>query len=480
MIISANTQKPDFFLAANMGSTPYTSAESNGPYYYAFVELTARKSYSIKVLTQDVRFRVATFASAPNAANVNGIRTLCEPQSPGQVGYEFTFTADDNEHVLVVYCGGAGSGATGSCTFELEEIENPHNYSSVEDMINAGISKMTVLVNNVAYDDNAYTITNLPTWLKYNNITPSEMYTSGNTWFGVGSQTEHIKFNRRDTKMYYLYREDGTVYGRFRFLKLRWRGYSVWNQTGSSYLQEWEVIFFDTGDVMIHAVTIPASSYDGSFNIVASQTYTYTKPTAAAPYVTFYTQNENNTVFEIDYNIIQLKCWNDKWLIEDEGTYYNIVDGELNPLEITEITTQNMVDYGNDERPDGELLLTLTEPTIYRWNDSDIYLPEPIQPTINVNLTAYPFSQTIDLDVDMSHETILDINGVTAQYSGNVTVRYSLDDGETYSEDMSLADFLNEDFKEIFAQLPEDKKLYLTFTLQGDATLTNVKFTFKN
>lgn len=480
MIVSANVQKPDFFLAANMGSTPYTSSESNGPYYYAFVELTPRKSYSVKVLTQDIRFRVATFATEPNAANINGIRTLCEPQNTPPLDFGFTFTADDNEHILVVYCGGVGSGATGLCTFELKEIRNPHDYDSVEEMINAGITNMTVLVNNVAYDDNAYTISNPPSWLKFNGITATSILASGNTWFGINSSTEHIKFNRRDTKMYYLYREDGTVYDHFRFLKLRWRGYSVWNQTGSSYLQEWEVVFFDTGDVMIHAVTIPSSNYDGSFNIVASQTYSYTKPTAASPYVTFYTKDENNTVFEVKYEPIQLACWNDKWLIEDGGVFYNIVDGELNPLEITEITAQNMIDFGNDEVPEGELLLPLTEPKIHRWNDSDLYLEEPIQPNIIAHLTAEPFSQTMGVVVDMSHESITGILGVTAQYAGELTVCYSLDDGATYTDEESVMDFLNEDFTAIYEGLPASKQLYLRFVFRDDAVLTNVRFTFTN
>lgn len=480
MIVQTNTERTFYMGSGTFGAAPVLYDNAGIACYYAFIPLTQGTLYTITITAPDTRLRVATYAAEPTGVSSTGIRHVCDSQENPTTGYTFSFTAEVNENVLVVYAGAADSGAHGTGAINVESEVISHDYNSVEEMINAGISKMTVLVNNVGYDDNAYTITNMPTWLKYNNITPSEMYASGNTWFGVGSQTEHIKFNRRDTKMYYLYREDGTVYGRFRFLKLRWRGYSVWNQTGSSYLQEWEVIFFDTGDVMIHAVTIPASSYDGSFNIVASQTYTYTKPTAAAPYVTFYTQNENNTVFEIDYQIIQLKCWNDKWLIEDEGTYYNIVDGELNPLEITEITAQNMVDYGNDERPDGEILLTLTEPTLYRWNDSDIYLPEPIQPTINVNMTAYPFPQTIDLDVDMSHETILGIKGVTAQYSGNVLVQYSLDDGSTYTDDETLQEFLNEDFNDIFLQLPTDKKLYLRFTLHTDATLTNVRFTYKN
>lgn len=357
---------------------------------------------------------------------------------------------------------------------------DPHNYNSVTDMVNAGLQNMTVLVDNVAYDDNTYTIKSPPSWLKFNNITPNSIYASGNTWFGIGSSTEHIKFNRRDTKMYYLYREDGMLCNYYHFLKLRWRGYSAYNKTTASYLQEWEVYFFDTGDVMIRAVNIPSDSYNGTFSIVASQTYTYTPLTAASPAVSFYSQNDSHSVFEIKYELIDLNLWQDKWLIEDGGIFYNISGGELNPLDITEVSAQNMTDYGNDEPPGSEIMLQLTEPKLHRWNDSDLYLEEPVQPVINVHMTARPFPQTMVVAVDMSHETILGINGVTAQYSGDVTVCYSLDDGETYSDEEALQDFLNEDFDEIFDELPESRQLYLRFVFTDDAALTNVRFSFNN
>lgn len=352
------------------------------------------------------------------------------------------------------------------------------NYNSVQAMIDAGKANMTVLVNNVGYDDNAYTIQNIPEWVKFNGQTASTMQASGNSWLGLGSVVEQIKFNRRDCKMFYLYYETGTLFNFVRFMKIRWRGYTQYNV---SDWQEWEAVFFDTGDIMIHVVQVPVSYYTGSFSVKASQEYGYAALTYETPYVTFYSENEQHSIFHSAYEIANIKPpWHDKWLIENEGTFYNIVDGTLNQLSISEITAQNMIDYGMDALSDGAPILALSRPKLHRWNDSELYIETPLQPVVVAHTVALPFQQVMECHVDMSDGTIKGIERVTAAYDGDMPVSYSLDNGSSYTAYMSLADFLALDFSEIYQSLPESKMLYLRYRFNAGDELTRQTITYTN
>ena len=472
MIVPTNTERTFYMGSATSGAAPTLYDNAGIACYYAFIPLTPGWIYTITITAADTRLRVATYPSEPTGTSSVGIRHVCDSQENPVVGFSFSFTAAQNENILAIYAGAADSGARGIGAVNVEGELLSHDYDSVQAIIDAGTTKMTCLVNNVGYDDNYYTISNPPSWLKYNGVIPTAIYASGNSWFGIGSTTEHIKFNRRDTKMWYLWSEEGTLYNYYRFYKLRWRGYAHYSQ---SYWLEWELIFFETGDLMIRLVTQPSSYWDGSFNIVASQTYTYTKPTMASPYVSFYSQNQDHSVFQIRYELISIE-YPSRWLIEDEGVFYSIEDGELNPLPITELTGDNFEEYGKFDVPDGSLLLPLVQPKLHKWNDGE----GGIQPRITTHLTAVPFPQTLDVIVDMSHETITGIMSVTAQFAGELSVCYSLDDGETYTEEESVMDFLNEDFTAIYEGLSESKHLYLRFVFQNDASLTNIRFTFRN
>ena len=104
-----------------------------------------------------------------------------------------------------------------------------NNYTSIENIFNVNVDVLTCLVNNVAYDDNSYTITSIPNWIKFNNITPASIQANGNSWIGFNGSTEHIKFNRKDAKMYYLWTEEGLLYNYYKFYRIRWKGYSIYS-----------------------------------------------------------------------------------------------------------------------------------------------------------------------------------------------------------------------------------------------------------
>lgn len=142
------------------------------------------------------------------------------------------------------------------------------DYSSLQAAIDAGTANMTVIRNNVGQDDGVDTVDAGVDWFFFNSKKVSKIYVSGNSWIGFSStSTENIKVNRRDAKMYYLYKEDGSI-GTVRFIKLRWSGYSGYSSTSSSYAQAYDVFILDNGQIVLLFDTIPTSSFSGTNQFV--------------------------------------------------------------------------------------------------------------------------------------------------------------------------------------------------------------------
>lgn len=303
------------------------------------------------------------------------------------------------------------------------------DYNSIEEIFAAGIDNMEVLINNTAYDDNVFTAAGAD-WLKFNNVTVANVYVSGNTFFGFGSNVEHLKVNRRDAKMYYLYREEGTLFNYYRFLKFRWRGYSLYGNTSDSYSLIYDVILWENGCISLHMVDIPTTYYDGIFQLTAASVLTYTKPTDNAPDVTFTPQDENNTTFSVSYAAINLAPpYDRKYLVRSGPTLYTVTDGALSALNETEVTASLFQTYGVDEIPDGSLLVGLTDPEVLYWQDSTDELP-----TLSLTVRGTPpLPQMFTSEpMDLTHESIAGISHAAVDASEDVRFAISFDGGTTW------------------------------------------------
>lgn len=303
------------------------------------------------------------------------------------------------------------------------------DYNSIEEIFAAGIDNMEVLINNTAYDDNVFTAAGAD-WLKFNNVTVANVYVSGNTFFGFGTNTEHLKVNRRDAKMWYLYREEGTLFNYYRFLKFRWRGYTHYSATDAASLMEYDVILWENGCISLHMVTVPTSNYTGVFQLTAASAMTYTAPTADAPDVTFTPQDQNNTTFAVSYAAINLSPpYDRKYLIRSGSTLYTVADGALSALTETEVTASLFQTYGVDEIPDGALLVGLTDPEVLYWQDST---DEP--PTLSLTVRGTPpLPQMFTSEpMDLTHESISGISHAAVDASEDVRFAISFDGGTTW------------------------------------------------
>lgn len=117
-----------------------------------------------------------------------------------------------------------------------------------------------------------------------------------------------------------------------------------------------------------------------------------------------------------------------KYLLRSEGMLCTVADDELVILEETELTADVFHSHGLDELPDWTLLMELTNPEVLYWQESE----EDELPVLKATLTAVPVPQTITVPIDLSHPTILGVQKVTTECTGNPLFACSFDDGTTW------------------------------------------------
>lgn len=356
------------------------------------------------------------------------------------------------------------------------------NYDSVNEIFSAGVTNMTCLLQDSgSYDGGALAVSGADFFTFMGNAVPS-VYAHGDSYWEFGSDTSHLKVDNRDTRMRSLYREEGTLYSYYRFLKIRWEGWSHYNASGADYQLKYDLILWDTGDISLHMIEVPVSCYDGGFNFVADKTYTYTKPTKTSPDVTFQYYAENK-IFEVKYTPIDLLV-PFKLLVRDlDGKIYtvenHIINEELEEyadvlvqLEETEITSYLFKTRGFAKLPDWNLIKGLNTPSVYSWSDSRGF-------PLNAIITGTPPKQYIECMANLSDGTVLGIKSLNAEYTGIVTVQYSYD-GEIFTEETAMADFLLSDLDVMYAGLTESKTITFRFWLAGDATLTSFVMNYRH
>lgn len=295
------------------------------------------------------------------------------------------------------------------------------NYNSIQEILSAGTTNMTVLRNNSKQDDGTDTITGV-SWFTYDGKVASQIYASGNSFIGFGTSTEHLRVNRRDGALWYLYREEGTLYGHYKFLKIRWKGYSVYSATSSTYAIEYDVILWDTGDISLHMVSIPTSNNNGTYSLTASSTTrTYTVSTSS-PDITF---TKTDSGFSINNSLINLPLPS-YYLIRSGSTYYTVVDGVLNNITVTALTSDIFMNSGTTDIPPLSLLTNLTNPEILVWKNEDFQLTDGliIQGTPTLPQIIYYDTQ------NMSNH--IGIESVVCLASADALFAISIDEGQTW------------------------------------------------
>lgn len=315
------------------------------------------------------------------------------------------------------------------------------NYYSLEQLL-ASTENLVQLVKNVGHDDDTMTFAGVD-WFKFNNVVATNIYVNGNSWFGLGSSSEQLKVCRRDAKMWNFWREEGTLFNYYRFLRLKWEGYAQYNSTSSDAYLCYEVFLFDTGDIFLNVIKAPQnSSYLGTCQLVClGGTKSFTLAAGKGAQITFTHLNETGSNYAMTYGLITIAPpYDRKFLITDkDGKIYTIeiVNAEKTLVEVenvTELSSELFQTYGVDSLPAESLLTNLICPGILFWQDSGNELP-----SIQMGVTALPTNQTVYTEnVSMIDSTITGIENVIIDSDDDTLFAVSFDSGEgwyTYVND---------------------------------------------
>ena len=141
---------------------------------------------------------------------------------------------------------------------------------------------------------------------------------------------------------------------------------------------------------------------------------------------TFKTAENTDTKYIAIVECVQLVTKKSKYLIRSNNIVYTIQNDSL--VEVAgDLNAQLFIDNGVDEIPSGTLLMTLSNPEVLCWTDSDKV------PTLTTTVTGIPFPQTlVSTDYDMTHPSILGIEKVTVDATNGVLFAVSFDSGESW------------------------------------------------
>ena len=319
---------------------------------------------------------------------------------------------------------------------------------------------------NAKQDDGTDTVQGTD-WLQYAGAAAATVSVSGNSWLGFGAAAEHLRVNRRDAALYNLWREEGTLYGLHRFLRIRWDGYTAYSSTSAAARLTYDVVLFEKGEILLAMAGVPTENYNGSFSMADAA---FPPPTAAAPYLTFTPQAGGAYTVS---NALPALPFPGKVLVRDGTAYYAVREGVLTAVEITTPDAAAFEAFGTYELPDGALLLPLQAPEVLTWS------AEKVSPT-RAELTATPPPQMLTAVADMQSESIVGIKKITANGGGAVMVSLSAD-GESWGEEMSLQDLTALDPAALWQSCLPGRKLYFKIILgDADAFLTALKLDYLN
>ena len=338
----------------------------------------------------------------------------------------------------------------------------------------SGMTAITTSYN----DDSTYTASGMSSF-KFNGTAVGTLYISSNHWIGFGTSSEQLKVCRRDGCSTAIYRQAGAFADGTTFIKIRFEGYTVYSNRVTANRLIFELFLLSNNDMFLNMVQTPTnSSYTGVSSLTASTTTTLTlhDGSGSGPVVSFYHLDSTGKTWDIRYEDYQQpNNYTDGYLLQLEDGYYTLSDdGTAVAVDVSNLTAAMFIKYGFDAIPSEALLLTLQNPKLLYWRSDDS------RTQFRARVTAEPKPQTIRAAADMSHHSILGITEMTAQYSGAVKVRASIDGGVTFSDEVDLGDYLNTDLTVLWESVQETHRLDLEFILYEGATLTSFILQYLN
>lgn len=281
-------------------------------------------------------------------------------------------------------------------------------------------------------DDTTVTLPSLAFGFPFKNTTITSIFVSGNSWLGIGGNTEHLKINRRDASYNSLFYATEMEYGVNTF-RIRFEGNSVYNNWSLNDLF-WEVTFFEDGVIRIVIEKSPNSGVD-SFLCPDNVTIT-TKFESGKSYILL-PQNEEYTTYLIEEGsyipseskYLMVDSEGIKSYIPDENEVYSWVKVADEPINV-----DMFLEFGIDTLPN-DLTGLLDTPKLIYYTDNPNIVAEKENFKLEVKevVTSKPklIVQKVDFVVE-DYQTIELITVDTTVVGGNIRVAFSVDGGVSY------------------------------------------------
>ena len=290
------------------------------------------------------------------------------------------------------------------------------NYTSINELLTAGTSNMINVQNN-AYGTKEIEGVN---WFTFNGVVVDKLYFDADSYVGFGSSEQHLKINYHTNNISNgFYREEGTLYGRYKFLKIRRYGYTVMSGNHpDSQLIGYDLILWDTGDISLYIFKKPTVGNTGEYSITSTTTQSYTTST----HTTFTKADEG---FQIENKVIELD--EKRYLVRSNSTYYTIIDGVLSEISIDELTSDVFLTFGSTILPDIELTFELSNPDILFWSeDAQIALDSQLTVSFTPPLPQVLYSETYTVPEDTLIDRVIILD------SQDTLVSLTFDSGLTW------------------------------------------------
>lgn len=143
---------------------------------------------------------------------------------------------------------------------------------------------------------------------------------------------------------------------------------------------------------------------------------------------TFTTCSGDDSSSDAIVECVQLLPKTNKYLVRDTNTIYTISNGVLTEVQGT-LNADLFTTYGTYEIPSGNLLMTLENPEVLCWKDSDTV------PTLTATVKGIPEPQiVVSKEIDLMHGSIKGINGVTVDCKGDILFAVSFDKKVTWMQ----------------------------------------------
>lgn len=280
-------------------------------------------------------------------------------------------------------------------------------------------------------DDSTVTLPTLEFSFLYNNTSVNTIFSSGNSWIGLGAGTEHISINRRDASYNNLFYANEMEYG-LKVFRMRFEGNSSYSSWGSNDLI-WEFSVFEDGVMRLVVEKTPNNASD-NFNNPGGTAFAVRFETGKS-YI-FTSQNENGTNFIVEEGTY-LPCQSKFLFIDEEGVKSYLQTEELSAwskVADEPMTEAMFIEYGVDVLPN-DLTGLLSQATLCYFTDNpsivtdiEYYTLEvkevvTSKPKVVIQKESFQIAQNRNIDV---------IEVVTSETGGRIRIAVSVDNGVSY------------------------------------------------